>query len=221
MADGGTQAAPAPALETLGERARRRFHQTSPLEEKFQDVGLSGLTPVEKKTYAHSRLILPVAERTLSLSSKAEREFWKQASKDALPVRRLRRDYSWGTDRSGRDLGSYKLDDFEQRSLKHARLTALDIAHRHFLTRRRLARSSGIDVASAEVADEKKRRVDMAALRRELYGEITGPLANDPEWDDVIPIPQHEPEDALAKIAYPDDYAEGEPAPDQDDAPVR
>jgi len=49
----------------------------------------------------------------------------------------------------------------------------------------------------------------MATLKRELYGEITGPLANDPEWDDVIPISQNEPEDALAKIAYPDDYAEG------------
>lgn len=49
----------------------------------------------------------------------------------------------------------------------------------------------------------------MAALKRDLYGEITGSLAQDPEWDDVIPIPQNEPEGALAQIAYPDDYAEG------------
>ena len=49
----------------------------------------------------------------------------------------------------------------------------------------------------------------MANLRRDLYGEMAGSLAQDPEWDDVIPIPQDEPEDALAKIAYPEDYAEG------------
>lgn len=49
----------------------------------------------------------------------------------------------------------------------------------------------------------------MATLNRELYGEIAGTLASDPEWDDVIPIAHDEPEDAVARIAYPDDYAEG------------
>lgn len=49
----------------------------------------------------------------------------------------------------------------------------------------------------------------MANLKRDLYGEFTGSLAKDPLWDDVIPIPQDEPEGALAQIAYPDDYAEG------------
>ena len=49
----------------------------------------------------------------------------------------------------------------------------------------------------------------MAALNAELYGERSGPYANDPEWDDVVPIPAEEPEGALAAIAYPDDYAEG------------
>ncbi|KAF4506778.1 hypothetical protein G6O67_006825 [Ophiocordyceps sinensis] len=208
IANHSVSRAPEPTIETLGERAARRFHQTNPIEDRYQDVGLSGLTAAEKKTYVKSRLILPVAEHAVSLSNKTEREFWKQVSKEALPVRRLRKDYSWGKDRSGRDFGTYKLDDFEQRSLKHARLTALDILHRHFLTKRRLARNEGVDVASAELEEEKKRRINMAALKRDLYGEIIGTLANDPEWDDVIPIPLNEPEDALAKIAYPDDYAE-------------
>lgn len=145
----------------------------------------------------------------MSLSTKAERDFWKQVSRDALPVRRLRCDYSWGQDRTGRRFDSYTVDEFEQSSLQHARLTALDILHRAFLAKRR--RASGVEVAPAEIEAEKQRRISMAALKRELYGEITGPLANDPEWDDVVPIPQSEPEDALAKIAYPDDYAEGEP----------
>ena len=49
----------------------------------------------------------------------------------------------------------------------------------------------------------------MAALKLDLYGEIAGTIAGNPEWDDVIPIPHSEPDDALARIAYPDDYAEG------------
>ena len=49
----------------------------------------------------------------------------------------------------------------------------------------------------------------MAVLNLELYGERSNFYAEDPEWDDVTPIPQQEPEGALAAIAYPDDYAEG------------
>lgn len=49
----------------------------------------------------------------------------------------------------------------------------------------------------------------MATLSNELYGRQVGALAQDTVWDDVIPIPLNEPEDALAQIAYPDNYAEG------------
>ncbi|PHH92244.1 hypothetical protein CDD83_8263 [Cordyceps sp. RAO-2017] len=191
--------------ETVDERASRRFYQTNPIEQRVRDVGLAGLTPAEKKTYVHSRLIQPVAEHRIPLSNKTEREFWKHVTKDGLPIRRLRSQYSWGKDKSGRDFGSYDVAEFERRSLKQARLTALDILHRHFLAKRELAPEP---CAEEELEAERARRKEMAALRRELYGEIPGTLANDPEWDDVAPIPQNEPDDALAKIAYPDDYAE-------------
>lgn len=81
--------------------------------------------------------------------------------------------------------------------------------HRQFLTKRELALRNEEDLTSEEIEIEKSRRQTMANLKRDLYGEITGSLAKDPEWDDVIPIPQDEPEGALAQIAYPDDYAEG------------
>ena len=162
-----------------------------------------------KKAYTHSNLILPVAQRRVPLSNKTEREFWKTVTKEGLPIRRLPRNYNWGLDKSGRDIGSYKLAEFDQRSLKHARLTALDLLHRQFLTKRELAIRKGTDLSKEDIEEEKKRRQTMAALKRDLYGEITGSLAKDPEWDDVIPIPQDEPEGALAQIAYPDDYAEG------------
>lgn len=89
--------------------------------------------------------------------------------------------------------------------MKHAKLTSLQIQHRQFLKKR----EKQLEVTTEEIAAEKTRRKAMAALKRDLYGEITGSLAQDPEWDDVIPIPQNEPEGALAQIAYPDDYAEG------------
>ncbi|KYK57242.1 hypothetical protein DCS_04249 [Drechmeria coniospora] len=203
-----TQAAAEPVPETVEERSRLRFYQTNPVEQRFQDVGLPGLTPTEKKTYAHSRLIIPVTEHQIPLSSKAEREFWKQVTKEAFPTRRLRKDYSWGKDRNGRDFGTYKPEDFQQHTLKQASLTALDIHHRSFLARRDIARRNGTEIAEEELEAEKKRRKEMAALKRELYGDIVGPLTSDPEWDDVIPIPSNEAEDALARIAYPDDYAE-------------
>lgn len=143
--------------------------------------------------------------RRVPFSNKTEREFWKFVTKEGLPIRRLPRDYAWGKDRSGRDIGTYSPDELEQRTLKHAKLTSLQIQHRQFLKKR----EKQLEVTTEEIAAEKTRRKAMAALKRDLYGEITGSLAQDPEWDDVIPIPQNEPEGALAQIAYPDDYAEG------------
>ncbi|RCI11753.1 hypothetical protein L249_7677 [Ophiocordyceps polyrhachis-furcata BCC 54312] len=189
--------------ETVEQRSQRRRLLTNPLEQRVRDAGLSSLSPAEKKTYAHSQLVLPVTENRIPLTSKAEREFWKVVNKDGLAARRLRLRYGWGQDRTGRDVGSYTVAEFEKRSLGQAKLTALDILHRAFLDRRARGR-----VDDEDVENEKARRLAMAALKRELYGEIVGSLAQDPEWDDVVPIPQSEPEDALAKIAYADDYAE-------------
>ncbi|PFH61001.1 hypothetical protein XA68_18419 [Ophiocordyceps unilateralis] len=203
-----TSTAPDPEPETVEQRSQRRRLLTNPLEQRVRDVGLSNLSLAEKKTYAHSRLVVPITENRLPLTAKAEREFWKVVAKDGLAARRLRLRYSWGKDRTGRDVGSYSPAELEKRSIGLAKLTALDILHRGFLDRRARARIGGQDVDVTDIEEEKARRVAMASLRRELYGEIDGSLAQDPEWDDVVPIPQSEPEDALAKIAYPEDYAE-------------
>ncbi|KAG5951189.1 hypothetical protein E4U53_003600 [Claviceps sorghi] len=201
--------APEPAPETVSDRTIQRFYQTNPAEKRFEEVGFPGLTPQERTAYAYTKLILPIADHRIPLSNKAEREYWKQVSKDGLPIRRLRKDYNWGKDRSGRDIGTYKLEDFQQRALKHARLSALDILHHQFLSKQQTSVAGGREPSEQEIIDEKARRKEMSTLRKDLYGKITGSLANDPEWDDVIPIPHSEPADALARIAYPDDYAEG------------
>ncbi|TFB04098.1 Protein farnesyltransferase/geranylgeranyltransferase type-1 subunit alpha [Trichoderma ghanense] len=205
-----SKAAPEATPETVGERSKQRFYQTNPVQKRFEEVGFPGLTPAEKKTYAHANLILPVANRLVSLSNKTDREYWKHVAKEGLPCRRLKNGYRWGEDKHGRDIGTYRLDELKKRTLSQARLTALDVLHRQFLARREAAaaRGEGGEISPEELDEEKKRRKEMAELKRELYGEIPGPLASDPEWDDVAPIPQTEPEDALARIAYPDEYAE-------------
>ncbi|KAH6955552.1 hypothetical protein DER45DRAFT_573469 [Fusarium avenaceum] len=198
------KAAPESPPDTIAQRSQQHFFQTNPVEKRRQQVGLSSLTPAEKKTYAHVHLIHPVVNRRVPFANKTEREFWKFVTKEGLPIRRLPRNYAWGKDRSGRDIGTYSPDELEQRTLKHSKLTSLQIQHRQFLKKRELQN----EVSTEEINAEKTRRKAMAALKRDLYGEITGSLAQDPEWDDVIPIPQNEPEGALAQIAYPDDYAE-------------
>lgn len=200
---------------TVSQRSQQRFHVTNPLSQRVQSSGLAALTPAEKKTFVYTQLLQPVAQQRIPLSNKTEREFWKAVAKEALPIRRLREDYAWGADKSGRDIGTYSLSEYEARSVKQAKLTALSLLSKEFCTKRELAESAkqagkeASKVAAAEIEAERTRRKEMAGLKRELYGEITGPLASDPEWDDVIPILHEEAEDAVARIAYPDDYAEG------------
>lgn len=148
-----------------------------------------------------------MSQQTTTLSVKTEREFWKQVSKENLPIHRLDKNYDWGKDKSGRDISTYTIAEDESRKLKQAQLAALNLLHRQFVAKR--AAQPTEKPSTQDVELEKTRRKTMSTLNKELYGEIAGALSNDPEWDDVIPIPHDEPEDALARIAYPDEYAEG------------
>jgi protein farnesyltransferase/geranylgeranyltransferase type-1 subunit alpha len=127
----------------------------------------------------------------------------------------------WGRDKSGRDIGTYPIAQFDERTEKRARLTALIVASKAFEDLRSRAKRGIPDpvtgdqtlLLEADVEAERARRKEMASLRSELYyggGERTGKTsyAGDPEWDDVTPIALEEPEGALAAIAYPDDYEE-------------
>jgi hypothetical protein len=53
---------------------------------------------------------------------------------------------------------------------------------------------------------EKQRRVRIAELEG---GKMPGIYEGDPDWDDVVPIPQDDGEKPLAAIAYTLEYAEG------------
>ncbi|EQB58883.1 hypothetical protein CGLO_00812 [Colletotrichum gloeosporioides Cg-14] len=211
--------------KTINERSFQRYHLTNPHERRREEAGgLHALSPAERQSWVNASLVRRVANREFFLTNKAEREFWKQVSRESPPIRRLEKPrsaeqkvvYDWGKDKNGRDLGEYPLDQFTIRAAKQAQLTALEVLHRRFLQRREFMRDGVPDAAEGKVTEitqedideERKRRREMAALRKELYGEKMGPYATDPEWDDVVPIPAEEPEGALATIAYPEDYAE-------------
>lgn len=116
--------------------------------------------------------------------------------------------------------------EWEERWERKVWLSCLGVESQAFKVRRERERVGAVEsgtgervvVTEQEVIEEKRRRKEMAALRKEvLYGGVgsLGKLAGDPEWDDVVPVVLEEPEGALAAIAYPADYAEGEcfPAP--------
>ncbi|OLN86887.1 Protein farnesyltransferase/geranylgeranyltransferase type-1 subunit alpha [Colletotrichum chlorophyti] len=223
----GKQQTPAAAEppKTVNERTLQRFYQTNPNERRREEAGgLHNLTPAERQAWVNASLVRRVASRDIFLTNKAEREFWKQVSRESPPIRRLERHktdkgasvvYDWGRDKNGRDLGDYPLDQFAVRAAKQTQLTALEVLHRRFLQRREFAKDGVTDgttttaeITAEDIDEERQRRRQMAALRKELYGDKMGPYATDPEWDDVVPIPAEEPEGALATIAYPEDYAE-------------
>ncbi|KAI1503648.1 hypothetical protein F5X99DRAFT_375088 [Biscogniauxia marginata] len=250
--------------QTVRERAWQRYWITNPYEKAYADAGgLDGLSPADRQAYLNSKFIKslhlhnqyhhPKGAATLSsaaeslLSKKALKEFWKQVNEASIPLRNLPepREGEWGTDRHGRDIGDYTVEEYEALQEKKARLVRLRFQSDDFLSKRAKAEAEAeadakwaklVEGAKAEETAEERdrdqeeelnyikreqcviteedkeaereRRKEMAALKNELYGDKTASYALDPDWDDVTPIPQVEPEGALAAIAYPEDYAE-------------
>jgi protein farnesyltransferase/geranylgeranyltransferase type-1 subunit alpha len=161
------------------------------------------------KIYSHTNLIKPVSQGKVSLSIKAEREFWKFVNKEKLPERHVRDSYDWGKDKNGKDIASYTIEEFNERKVKQARYRALSLFSRQFGHLRDQAKREGTELTETQFEEERTRRREMAAMKKDLYGELTAKLVQDPVYDDIIPIPMEEPENALARIAYPDFYAEG------------
>ncbi|CAK7204071.1 CAAX geranylgeranyltransferase alpha subunit [Sporothrix eucalyptigena] len=206
-------AAPPPPPKNVDERSQERYFQGRPYARTADTSGISALSPADRTAWASSQLVpTALSARATSLSNKAQKELWKHINEASLPLRCLSKptpadtaatpsSNTWGRDRSGRPFGDYSFDEFRLRVEKRARLTALEVQRRAFE-----AQNTKTD---DDVTDERQRRADIAVLRMELYGQRTGgSYSQDPAWDDVVPIALHEPEGALASIAYPEAYAE-------------
>ncbi|KAK8017475.1 prenyltransferase alpha subunit [Apiospora rasikravindrae] len=206
--------------QTVFERAQAAHDLTRPPYDKEREElgGLHALSTVEKTAYANWFCTAP--DEYAFLSKKAQKELWKQVNETNRPLRRGQIDKpkpdQWGKDKLGRNIGDYTVQQYEQRIEKQAQLTCLKALGRSFASKRLYASKGLVDSSTGEtytlteedIKAEKQRRKEMAALTKDLYGEKKGPYSTDPEWDDVVPVPQMEPEGALAAIAYPEDYAE-------------
>ncbi|KAK3945189.1 hypothetical protein QBC46DRAFT_360711 [Diplogelasinospora grovesii] len=200
-------------------------------------LGIAGLSREEQIGWLYSRFALslssPAATRRLPLGQKAQKELWRHVNESAnLPIRAVKKkwrtpstakplpgaqgnnsgfSWGWGIDRNGHDVGELPLEKFQERCEKRIK------ERRHREDTQRVDTEKETDshpsnpndiLTETDEQEEMQRRREMASLRRELYGEITGTLTQSPEWDDVVPMPHDEPEAALATIAYPDDYDE-------------
>ncbi|KAI5867301.1 protein prenylyltransferase [Durotheca rogersii] len=202
--------------QTVRELEWQRYYATNPYQKAYEEHGLSGMTPADRQAYCDQEYLKP--GRVKTLSNKAQREFWKRVNEANIPFRSLPRpsDDQWGRDKNGRDIGDYTLEEYAAYGEKKDRYLRLFYDSIFFKSSNARAydapRRDGahpIYTCSDEQLDvERARRQEMAELKRELYGQRLSPYSLDPDWDDVTPIPQSEPEGALAAIAYPEDYAE-------------
>ena len=102
-------------------------------------------------------------------------------------------------------MGSYTPEEYKEYKRKERVLDRLRREGRRFRELRARAEEKGKEVTREEIEEERARRMRIA----ELSGEAMGFYGGNPEWDDVVPIPQDDGEGALAAIAYNDEYAEG------------
>jgi len=209
---------PSTQPQTVREFQWQRYWATNPLQKIVEEQGFTSLSPTDRRTYLNLTLARNPRE-VEKLSKKGQRELWKQLSEANIPLRSAPRpeDNQWGSDKNGRDIGDYSLEEYAAYKKKNFRLRELELESRIFKDHRKWASlgtknsltGEGYTVSQDDVEAEKHRRQEMAFLNEELYGTRTETVAQDPDWDDVVPIPQAEPEGALASIAYPEDYAEG------------
>ena len=210
-----TTAAPA----TVYDRSLQRFAETNPLETAREKAGLNGLSPADRAAWTNGCVARSSYLRS-RLSTKAQRELWKNVNEASLPLRVLEKPApnQWGRDRNGQDIGAYTAEQLEERTTKQLALTVQQSQSQRFRAARSRAQRGArhsktgdpVVVTGTEIDAERTRRREIAALRNELYGDaMPGRYALDPVWDDVAPVPAEEPEAALAAITYRADYAEG------------
>ncbi|KAI1126392.1 putative geranylgeranyltransferase type I alpha subunit [Nemania abortiva] len=207
----------APRPQTVRELEWQRYWSTNPLHKIVEEQGFAKLSPADKRTYLNLELVRSPGQVD-KLSKKGQREFWKQLSDANIPLRGAPRprDDQWGHDKNGRDIGDYTLEEYRTYEQKKSRISELRLESTFFKLNRERAHLKTRNVATREtytiteddIEAEKARRREMASLHNDLYGVKPSSYADDPDWDDVAPIPQEEPEGALSAIAYADDYAE-------------
>ena len=213
-----TSSTAADSSVTIHERSIQRYIENNPLEAARDKAGLNGLSAPDRTAWIHAAVARSTHLRA-RLPAKLQKELWKHINDASLDSRVLKKPEpdQWGPDRNGQPLGAYPVAQFEARRVRQITLSvkeAESLRFKAFRSRaqrgvRDLKTGETVAVTQTELEAEKTRRGEIAALKKELYGEMASAYGQDPVWDDVVPILADEPEGALAAISYPAQYAEG------------
>jgi len=163
------------------------------------------MTVEEQATYANYRFLETSAWR--SWPAAQQQELFNAVTEQKHPPI-LPKPKPFGKDRSGRDIGTYTPEDYKKYEEKQQEVQKLQGDSAWFRERRDLLwplDNYDPDLKKEHTEEERKRRKKLGSLR----GNIMGKYEGDPDWDDVVPIPQDDGENALAQISYTPDYAEG------------
>jgi hypothetical protein len=158
------------------------------------------MTADEKAAYATSRFLETGAWR--AFTEQQQKEFWKLVKEQRVP-QPLPKPRDLGKDSRGRDIGSYTPEEYRAYRKREEQLARFRRESERFASEKRSQAELGEESPGATA--ERNRRKVIAGLRGKAMGRYEG----NPQWDDVVPIPQEEGEGALAQIAYTDEYAEG------------
>lgn len=161
------------------------------------------MTAGEQAGYANYRFLETGAWKRWP--SAQQKEFWKAVEQQEIP-HPLPTPQPLGKDTSGRDIETYTPEEYRvyeqtQKDIQRLRREGVWFRDRRDLLWRKDTEEDNI----GEIEDEKNRRKLVGKLQRKVMGRYEG----DPEWDDVVPIPQDDGEGALAQIAYTEEYSEG------------
>lgn len=158
------------------------------------------MTADEKAAYATSRFLETGSWR--AFTEQQQKEFWKLVKEQRIP-QPLPKPRDLGKDARGRDVGSYTPQEYQSYKKREEQLAKFWRESKSFASSRSGGKELGEE--SPGVIEERNRRKVIAGLRGKAMGKYEG----NPEWDDVVPIPQEEGEGALAQIAYTEEYSEG------------
>ncbi|TVY33595.1 Protein farnesyltransferase/geranylgeranyltransferase type-1 subunit alpha, partial [Lachnellula occidentalis] len=175
------------------------YQSSRPFLTLVQTKGLSSLTPTEKSAYANSRFLETGVWKTWP--SPQQKEFWVAVEKQNIPIS-LPQPGNLGKDSKGQELGTYTVEEYAQYRKRERQLRELRRESVRFRDRREKIQEG--EAFGGALEDEKNRRKLIGLLQGKRMGLYEG----NPEWDDVVPIPQDDGEGALAQIAYTDEYAE-------------
>ncbi|TVY18433.1 Protein farnesyltransferase/geranylgeranyltransferase type-1 subunit alpha [Lachnellula arida] len=175
------------------------YQSSRPFLTLAQTKGLSSLSPTEKSAYANSRFLETNVWKTWP--SPQQKEFWAAVEKQNIPIP-LPKPRDLGKDSRGQELGTYTVEEYAQYRKRERQLQGLRRESVRFRDRREKIPDG--EVSEGAIEDEKNRRKLIGLLQGKRMGLYEG----NPEWDDVVPIPQDDGEGALAQIAYTDEYAE-------------